>query len=146
MIFMQALARAESPAGQCLLLFEQGVIELLVSPRILSEIDDVLRRPILTRKFPALTDAVVDALLENLIRNAMLVFDVPKQVTYQRDPKDEPYFDLALITNARYLVSRDNDLLDLSSMESQRFRSLFPFLTILDPVSLLNEIELMMLE
>ena len=55
---------------------------------------------------------------------------------FPRDPKDEPYINLALAANADYLVTRDNDLLDL--MNDSDFRQQFPGLTILDPVAFLR--------
>jgi len=41
-------------------------------------------------------------------------------------------------SGAKYLVSRDNDLLDL--MQDETFRQRFPGLVILDPVTLLGEL------
>jgi predicted nucleic acid-binding protein len=55
-----------------------------------------------------------------------------------RDPKDAPYVDLAVASNAGYLVSRDKDLLEL--MQDEAFRRRFPNLKILEPVSFLREI------
>ena len=63
---------------------------------------------------------------------------MPKVFTLARDPKDEPYIDLAAAAQARYLVSRDNDLLDL--MGDAAFRRQFPGLTVIDPVALLREL------
>ena len=56
-----------------------------------------------------------------------------------RDPKDEPYLNLAIATDASYLVSRDNDLLDL--MTDSEFRTQHPDLKILDPVAFLRELQ-----
>jgi predicted nucleic acid-binding protein len=53
-----------------------------------------------------------------------------------RDPKDERYLNLAIAVGARYLVSRDTDLLDL--MKDQPFRNQFPHLNILDPTAFLQ--------
>lgn len=44
---------------------------------------------------------------------ALLVAEVPKRVSLERDPRDEGYLNLALAVEARYLVTWDNDLLDL---------------------------------
>jgi predicted nucleic acid-binding protein len=59
MIFLQGAARRESPAGLCITLAERGVVELCISSEILSEVADVLARPRIRTKFPALTDEVV---------------------------------------------------------------------------------------
>ncbi len=63
---------------------------------------------------------------------------VPKAVALPRDPKDEPYLDLAIAAKAHYLVSRDLDLLDL--MHDASFRQSQPGLVILDPAAFLQEI------
>jgi putative PIN family toxin of toxin-antitoxin system len=55
--------------------------------------------------------------------------EVPRTLTLPRDPKDEPYLNLALAVGAQYLVSRDKDLLDL--MNDGSFRQRYPDLTIL---------------
>jgi putative PIN family toxin of toxin-antitoxin system len=137
-ILLQAAARATGPAGACLQAVRDGRLELVVSPAVLAEVRDVLTRPKTLRKFPALTLEAVGTFLEDVTAIAVTLPDVPKVFTLARDPKDEPYIDLALAAKARYLVSRDNDLLDL--MEDERFRRQYPDLTIIDPVSLLREL------
>jgi predicted nucleic acid-binding protein len=57
--------------------------------------------------------------------------------------KDEPYINLAIITAADYLVSRDADLLDLgrdSDVDGERLRRHSPRLRVLDPVEFLVEL------
>jgi len=70
---------------------------------------------------------------------AVMVADVVKAFTLERDPKDERYINLAIASEVRYLVSWDHDLLDLLSDEG--FRQNFPNLTILDPPALLREFD-----
>jgi predicted nucleic acid-binding protein len=82
----------------------------------------------------------VDVFLEDLANNATTLFTVPKVFSLARDPKDEPYIDLAAALQARYLVSRDKDLLDL--MGDDTFRQQFPGVTVIDPVALLRELKL----
>jgi putative PIN family toxin of toxin-antitoxin system len=137
-ILLQAAGRATGPAGACLQAVRDGRLELVVSPEVLAEVRDVLTRPKTLRKFPALTLDVVNAFLEDVAALAVTLSDVPKVFTLARDPKDEPYIDLALAAKARYLVSRDNDLLDL--MEDEGFRRQYPNLAIIDPVTLLREL------
>lgn len=47
-----------------------------------------------------------------------------------RDPKEEPYLNLALHKGVKYLVTRDADLLDLASATGLSFE-------IMDPVAFL---------
>jgi putative PIN family toxin of toxin-antitoxin system len=139
-ILLQAAGRPTGPAAACLQAVRDGRLELFLSPDILAEVRDVLSRPKTLRKFPALTPEAVDVFLGDVASHATTVPAVPKVFTLARDPKDEPYIDLAAATQARYLVSRDKDLLDL--MGDDAFRQQFPGLTVIDPVALLRELAL----
>lgn len=65
-----------------------------------------------------------------------MIQDVPALIEFPRDPKDEPYLNLTATSKASYLVSRDNDLLDLR--KDEEFLQLLPGVTILDPVEFLK--------
>ena len=68
---------------------------------------------------------------------ATLLDDVLEHFMYARDPKDEKYVNLAIEVAATYLVSRDNDLLDLmtgATDECKDFRRRFNSLTVIEPV------------
>lgn len=144
MVFLQGAARRESSAGMCLLLVELGAIELCLSKEIVDEIRDVLTRPVLRQKFSSLTDHLVNQFIESLERHAVVVHDVPRIFEYGRDPKDEAYINLALAAGATYLVSRDKDVLDLanpSNPKGERLRRMSAHLKILDPMTLLRDLE-----
>jgi putative PIN family toxin of toxin-antitoxin system len=143
MVFLQGAARRESPAGVCLSLAEAGAIGLFISEQILTEVRDVLTRPVLRRKFPVLTEEYVDEFLAAVRAMSTCRQDVPAVFRYARDPKDEPYLNLALAARADYLVTRDTDLLDLgdpANPEGQRIREFHPQLLFVDPVRLLREV------
>ena len=140
MVFLQGAARRESPSGLCLALAEQGIVELCVSREILAEVSDVLGRPRLRAKFPALTDQVVAEFTASICSIATLFEDVPREFALERDPKDEPYLNLACRAGAAYLVSRDTDLLDLGNAAEgvgPLIRQRHPHLTIVDPIAFL---------
>ena len=90
-----------------------------------------------------LTQERTDELIESLLDRASMIELAPKQFVYERDPKDEPYINLAIAAGASYLVSRDNDLLDLMrDMEKGKaFRATYPQIIIIDPVSFLRAIK-----
>jgi putative PIN family toxin of toxin-antitoxin system len=143
MTYLQATASPSGPAAACLNLFEAGQFALFVSEETLRELREVLTRPRVRQKNPEITEERVTALLQRLASKATLLAEVPQQFSYPRDPKDEPYVNLALAAGARYLVSRDKDLLDLMNEdlpEGKAFRQRFPGLTILDPVVFLREL------
>jgi len=137
MVFLQALTNDQGPAFACQRLVDEGKLLLFVSPAVLEEVKDIAHRPRLQRKFKNLTPENVEAFLEDIRALAVLITDVPHVFSYPRDPDDEPYINLAIAAGAQYLVSRDNDLLDL--MQDGDFRQRFPGLKILDPVALLRE-------
>jgi len=89
-----------------------------------------------------LTDETVTAFVERLRKTAELVGRVPKRFTFTRDVNDEPYLNLAIEVQADYLISRDNDLLDLmkpGTADGDELHERFPSLKILDPVAFLKE-------
>ena len=58
-----------------------------------------------------------------------------------RDPKDEPQLNLAIEVQADYLISRDNDLLDLMNWYQEagrEFQRRFRFLKIVKPEEFLQ--------
>lgn len=142
-VFIQAAANEKGPSGRALDLLDTGEIKLFVSEKILLEIRNSLNHPRVRQKLRGITDERVEALLKRLDKLAIAINEVPRSFEYPRDPKDEPYVNLAIVAGAKYLVTRDNDLLDLMSVENQEaraFRRLYPSLSILNPVVFLREI------
>lgn len=138
MVFLQALANPNGPGAACFDVLKSRGVTLCVSGDILDEIADVLCRPELTRKFPRLTPDRVAEFLEFVERAAMFISEVPRRFTLERDPKDEKYLNLAVAAEAAYLVTRDNDLLDLTKpgdAVGEQVRALLPKLRILTIVA-----------
>ena len=83
-----------------------------------------------------LTDETVTAFLHRLVELAPPRADVPTGFSYPRDPKDEPYLNLAVAEKAVFIVSRDNDLLDLmrdDNPDGQGLRAVAPGLRVVTP-------------
>src|SRR5438128_1752999 len=112
-VFLQALIAEGGPAAACIGLVDARQVALLLSPETLAEAVDVLGRTQLRRKYHTLSDQRVREFLEHAQAVAVMVTDVPQLVILARDPKDEKYINLALAAGAKYLVTRDKDLLDL---------------------------------
>ena len=142
-VFVQAFFNVNGPAASCVRLIENDVVTLLLSTVVLAELRDVLNRPKLQRRFHAASRDLVDEFLRSLLDKADIVKEVGQQFNFKRDPKDEMYINLALSADARYLISRDNDLLDLmkETDAGKDFRRRFPSLTILNPVAFLREVQ-----
>jgi putative PIN family toxin of toxin-antitoxin system len=142
-VLLQAAVSKKGPASACMSLVESGRFRIVLSTETLAEITDVLNRPELQRKFKTLTPDVANTFLRALTGQADHLSDVPKVFSYLRDPDDEPYIDLAVAADARYLVTWDNDLLDLmdeTTAVGSDFRQRFPHLRILTPIALIREI------
>jgi len=133
-LYVQGIANRNSPARKALRLFFNGEISLFVSEPIIQEVHDVLNRGELRKLLPAVNDRIVNAFLTKLEAKAILITNVPEEFHYERDPDDEMYINLAIVTNATYLVSRDRDLLDLMSKHTDlatEFQLRYPFLRIM---------------
>lgn len=142
-VFVQGIANRKSPPRMALRLFFEGTVSLFVSEAILREVRDVLCRPELRGKLPAISDRIVNALLVKLEGKAILISNVPEEYRYERDPNDEMYLNLAIVASASYLVSRDDDLLDLMRADTEvarRFRVRYPFLQILTATDFVKKI------
>ena len=138
MVFLQGAGRPAGPAAACLQLLDEEKVVLCVSAEILAEVRDVLTRPKTLRQFPGLSPECVEAFVRHLELKGALFANAPQAVRLQRDPKDEPYLNLAIAAGAKYLVSRDNDLLDL--MKDDDFRACYPDLLILEPFAFLRSL------
>ncbi len=144
MIYLQAAISEKSPAAELFKQVERGGVLLFVSNETLSEIRDVLTRPKALIKYPHLTVEYVEIFLSRVLSKANLLNKIPKHFQYPRDPKDEKYINLAIEAEANYIVSRDNDLLDLMTgidAESKEFRQRFRFLKVIAPGEFLRIIQ-----
>ncbi len=140
--FLQALAAPEGPAGRCVQLAMDGTVSLYLSPVVLEELRDVTGHPKVIAKLHLATDRVED-FFEAIEIAATLLDGFPEVFSYQRDPDDAHYVNLALAADAKLIVSRDNDLLDLmdsSKPEAAEFQMHYPTLRILNPVGFLREV------
>lgn len=128
-VFVQAVLRPNGPAARCLVLAAGSAFQIVVCDAVVREVRTTLGRGSIRRKYPSVTDAAVDTLLDTIRHVSLHVADPPAHVQLPRDPKDEVYVNLAVETGARYLVTRDNDLLDLmhtKTPDGEAFRERFP--------------------
>jgi putative PIN family toxin of toxin-antitoxin system len=135
MLFFRAASRPQR-TRPLFDLVESGKVTLCLSSEVLIEIRDVLTRPKLTAKFPALTTEAVNAFLSQFASAARWLDDVPEHFVLSRDPKDSKYLNLAIEAGAPYVVSTDLDLLDLMTSDDATaadFRRRFPNVHIVAP-------------
>jgi putative PIN family toxin of toxin-antitoxin system len=136
-IVLQAVLRPAGPAGRLVSLVDRGLFYVYLSDACVSEYRDVLRRPAVRAKNPHLTDELAEAVVTAICGSAVLVPDPLDHSFRLRDPNDEHIVNLAVTANADYIVSRDNDLLDL--VHDGAFIGRFPRLRVVDPVAFLHE-------
>ncbi|MGI8467021.1 MAG: putative toxin-antitoxin system toxin component, PIN family [Pyrinomonadaceae bacterium] len=121
--------------SECWALVTGGRVELLISAAVLDEVAEVLTRPETQARFSKATPEAVEAFVDEMLEQATFIKSVKPHFQYPRDPKDEPYINLAVESEAHYIVSRDKDLLDLMTgrdSASKEFRQRFRPLKIVD--------------
>ena len=136
MLFFRAASRP-SRVHPLFELVDQGRVLIALGPDVLAEIRDVLKRPKLVAKYPALTSEAVDAFVAQYLYLATWIDNVPEHYSLVRDPKDSKYLNLAITANAPYVVTTDLDLLDQmdpSSIAGQDFRSRYPAIEVVTPI------------
>ncbi len=141
-VFFQSLIAPRGPAGLCLSAASDGKLQLFVSNYVLAELRDVCSRPQLAGRFK-LTPERIAKFIGHIKEAAIELDNVPHVFDYPRDPDDEHYVDLAVVAQARLIVSRDNDLLALENPKSKTgrtFHERFPELSILTPDQMLKRL------
>jgi putative PIN family toxin of toxin-antitoxin system len=109
------IAAAIKPTGLCRELLDAAIAgewQLIVSPLLLGELEDVLRRP----KFNAtITDETIRDFVAGLAVISEVAADPPSRASRLRDPKDDYLLELALAANADVLITGDQDLTDVAA-------------------------------
>lgn len=137
-VFAQALINPEGPAGMCLAAAQAGRVRLFVSDFVIQEIHELPQK--LSARLRITPERVL-ALILDLAKYTEPIDEVPERFTYPRDPDDAHYVNLAVAADAVFLVSRDNDLLELANDEN--FQRRFPTLRILNPPQFLSAVRAM---
>jgi putative PIN family toxin of toxin-antitoxin system len=139
-VLVQAISRVNGPAAAAIRLIDQNRVTLHLSKAMLREFRRTIEYPEIRQRNPHVTQERIDAFIAHLLFRGALCRDVPHVFDLPRDPDDAAYLDLAAATDADYLVTRDNDLLSLTTNhdnEARAFRQRFPRLRILNPVDFL---------
>lgn len=142
--FVQALISGRGPAAACIGQVLAGAAVLFVSDAIIAEVRGVPLRPELTRRYRELTPERVNGFVRDILSVAIHVSEPAKSFRLPRDPKDEPYIDLAIEVNAAYLVTWNarhlTYLMAGDTPEGQEFLNRYPKIRILSPPAFLSEL------
>jgi len=109
-VLVSALISPAGPPAQVLSAWVQERFELVVSPLLLAEAQDVLARPKLRRW---VSQAAAQELVQAL-QTAILTDDPPAQAGLTPDPNDDYLIALARSADVAYLVSGDTHLTGLT--------------------------------
>ncbi len=134
-IFVRSFIRQENLANRLLSLWEAGRFVLVLSHAIIDEVQKVLSRSKMRRKYQYTLDQVTG--LIDLLYQASIV-QVNTSFELCRDTTDNKFVDCAISGRVQFLVSYDNDLVDDSELK----QDLFEFgVEIVEPPDFLDKIQ-----
>jgi putative PIN family toxin of toxin-antitoxin system len=127
-ILVSAALRDRLPERVLLYVATRDECQWLVTPAILEEYREVLARP----KFELSADAKLKWIALAESRSLLLEADLPPNVDFPRDPKDQPFLVAALVAGADHLVTGDTDLLAAQHHVSTQIVTVAEFARIFD--------------
>lgn len=113
-VLVSAVISPAGPPGSILLAWSLGQFELVISPKLLDELADVLARPKLERW---VSQATASEYLDALGESATRIDDPPDPPKRSSDPDDDYLLALLDAANAHYLVSGDPHLTGLAEYD-----------------------------
>lgn len=122
-----------SPSAMVLELCRRRVVRLLLSKPVLDEYREVLSYDEIVSRRPEITGADVEVAVRRLRYVSEFQRAVRFRFTFDRDPEDEKFLELAIAGRASDIVTHDRDILSLAAAHTdaaKRFRRLLPGLQI----------------
>jgi putative PIN family toxin of toxin-antitoxin system len=104
-------------------------VQVVTAPELVAELTEVLQRP---KILAYIQPQEAQVILETIRRKAELLPPLGTVPPYTRDPKDDKFVACAIIGNAQYLVSVDEDILVLQQVGSVQMVTPFTLLPLLD--------------
>jgi putative PIN family toxin of toxin-antitoxin system len=107
-VWVSAFINPFGPPARLIRCWLDNRFQAVVSLPLLDELADVLSRPRITHKYPV-RPADVEEFLELLVQRSQVV--VPTGSVHEcRDPDDDMILETALLGQAQYAVTRDDDI------------------------------------
>lgn len=134
-VWISALLNPHGPPAQVLEALKRNAFEPVLASALLDELMEVVKRPRL-RRYCLRHEEIIE--LQNLLRDRSRWVEPTGELHLCRDPADDLLLEVALLGQAQYLVTRDDDLkrdLELiQRMEEQGIRvvSVRQFLRLLE--------------
>ena len=127
---VSALLKPHGPSSQKFQLWRAGAFELAISPEMLVELADVLRRPHIQRKYQV-SEERIESYLKVLRDFAEIAPGTLTLEVIRDDPDDNHILAAAVETQAEHIVSGDKHLLDLREFRGIQIHTPREFLSIL---------------
>lgn len=109
------VGRPSSPAREIIRLYHAGVVRLILTGTLVSEVE-------LTLRALGVGDDLIGELLSILCGDPEAFVALQHQVLGCRDPHDDHIIEAAFVGNAHAIVTRDRDILELPTMLEGEFR------------------------
>jgi putative PIN family toxin of toxin-antitoxin system len=107
-VWVSAFLNPDGFPGQVVSAWLDERFDVLISPPILEEIEDVLRRPRICTRY-GIVEEQIQRFLSLIVEGAIPV-DVPGRLALCRDPRDDMLIETTEGGGAVYIVSRDEDI------------------------------------
>ena len=121
-VLLSAALRDKLPERVVLYVAGRDDLRWVVTPEILTEYTEVLRRP----KF-GLDEQTLQRWVELLAMRQVNVGSPPRVPEFPRDPKDAPFLAAALAAHADFLITGDKDLLQAKDVVGARIVTVAEF-------------------
>lgn len=135
-VVVRAFINPRSTSGSILKACEVRRVIPLLSTAVLREYREILQRPSILKRYPELKRPENNVALERVLYFGDLYRRVQTRFSFPRDPKDEPFLELAIAAQATHLVTTDDDMLSLPTGRddaARRFRQRAAHTQILPP-------------
>ena len=145
MVILQWAALPEDRQHATIRALYEGTIRLCMSQAALDEVRDVLNRPGIVARSPNLTLTRIDDVLGAVVHLSQWFQSIPNAFSLPQHPDDDHLLNLAIESKAKYLVTWETRLLELTSgqsPEAEQLRALAPELRVIDPPTLAKELRL----
>ena len=129
-VFISATLTPRGNPAKVLKAWQEGKIDLVISPQILKEIKKVIFRPRI-KKLSSWTDKKRDELIQDLAKIAILTPGSLKLKVVAEDPYDDKFVVAAVEGKANYIVTGDEHLRKLRSCKGIKVVSPAEFVKIL---------------
>lgn len=113
-VLVSGLLTRAGPPGQILDMWLDGKFQLFVSPRILDELQRVLRYPRISER---LSEEQTNRFLDKLSKDAELVEGAMEIDVLTRDPSDNMYLACAVKAQAQYLITGNSGHFEEAGMQ-----------------------------